>query len=116
MLSCLIEWFICAMRFLLLLHSGLPLTGFEIVLGMIWGFFEVILFLFLIIFDKYFRGLDYTERLLSIGKKLAFSFDFIFSPEMGHSVKMGIFLSNLFTGKKVVCHCFLDRGITFQGC
>jgi hypothetical protein len=35
---------------------------------------------------------------------------------MGHSVKMGIFLSNLFTGKEVVCHGFLDRGIALQGC
>jgi hypothetical protein len=116
LLSCLIEGLICVMRFLLLSHFGLSLTGFEIVFGMILGFFEFGLFLCLCTFYKYFRRLYYAERLLSIGKKLGFIFNFIFSPEMGHSAKMSIFLSNLFTGKKVVCHCFLDRGITFQGC
>ena len=83
---------------------------------MVLGLFEVALFLFWCSFYKYFRGLDNTEILLSIGKKLAFSFNFILSPELGQSVKMGIFLSNLFTGKKVVCHGLLDCWITFQGC
>ncbi len=63
-----------------------------------------------------FRRLNYTERLLSIRKKLGFSLDFVLGSKMGHCVKMVVLFSDLFVGEKVVSHRLFHRGIAVDDC
>ena len=109
---------ICVVRFLLFFDSRFSLACFWLLFHEVVVLFVVLFFHFLSSFHliQDFWRLYYADWLLSIGQKLAFSFNFILRPEISYSVEVSVFLSDLFTGKKVICHGLFHCWVTVNYC